>query len=149
MGVMAAAVVAAEAFVIRTYQPADAEQVHALFAAGMRWYPEHGVGGPLHGFIESYIADAIADDLSANMEGVYLSKGSNFWCVIDQRTSSRTLGKIIGIVGAQALGTDPYGIGPGPVVELRRMSVHIGARGLGLASRLVQVLEDHARAHGF
>jgi GNAT superfamily N-acetyltransferase len=83
------------------------------------------------------------------MKEVYFNARSNFFCAVDHRPASPTHGKIIGIVGAQALGEDPYGAHPNePVLELRRMSVHNGARKLGLGTKLVAVLEEHARCHG-
>ena len=148
-----------EPYLTRSFEPADLEQVHALFAAGMRFYHDHGISEKMRLGWEKYIQHAIDDDLSVNMDTVFLSENSNFWCTVDQRLDSPTFGDLIGIVGGEELGREgaPGSSGkPWPVdnsaertMELRRMSVHINSRGLGLATHLVETLEEFARRRGF
>ncbi|KAJ1486708.1 acyl-CoA N-acyltransferase [Baffinella frigidus] len=149
-GLPAVASAPSDPVLIRTFAVEDAEQVHKVFADGMMAYPEHVDGGVLAPFVKNYISSAIADDLNpeGGMKKTFLEGSSSFWCAVDQRKDSPTHGRIIGIVGGQALDTDPYKTCPEPVMELRRMAVHAGARGLGVASALVKTLEDHARARG-
>ena len=82
------------------------------------------------------------------MREVFLDGDSRFWCAVDVRAGSATRGSVIGIVGGQALEADPFKTWPGRVIELRRMSVSSSARGLGVATALVEVLETHSRACG-
>ena len=69
---------------IRRFQPEDTAQVQAIFAAGMRWYPEHQPGQPLNPFIEGYIAAAIADDLdpAAGMQATFIDGKSCFFVAV-------------------------------------------------------------------
>lgn len=138
------------AFVIRRFQPEDTAQVQAIFAAGMRWYPEHQPGQPLNPFIEGYIAAAIADDLdpAAGMQATFIDGKGCFFVAVDQRAGTPTSGEVIGTVGGQALPADPFRTWDGPVIELRRMSVHANARGLGVATQLTAALEAHAWVAG-
>ena len=138
----------ADAVLIRTYEPADAAQVQQLFADGMR--DAHSVEGgaappcsDAHAvFIVAYVNHGV-EDLKANMQTVWFdtTPPGSFWCAVDRRAGSPTLGAIVGIVGGQALSAGE--------LELRRMAVHSGARGMGLATKMVGVLEAHAREHGF
>ena len=125
---------------IRAFQPADLDQVHELFANGMRDAHTTASADMLE-LLEAYIASGISDDLGANMQAVFLGERCGFWVVIDERAESPTKGRIIGTVGCQALDEAEC--------ELRRLSVHRGSRGLGLATRLIGVVEAHAKAHGF
>ena len=149
-GLPAVAISSSPPFWIRSFAVEDVEQVHKIFVEGMMAYPEHAPSAPLGQFVANYISSAIADDLNpaAGMPATFMEGSSHFWCAVDQRKDSSTHGAIVGIVGVQALDADPHKTWPGPVMELRRMSVTAGARGLGIASALVKTLEDHARAHG-
>ena len=63
---------------------------------------------------------------------------------------SPSYGELIGIVGGEELRTPwPIDQGAERTMELRRMSVHVSSRGLGLATHLVDTLEGFARDRGF
>jgi GNAT superfamily N-acetyltransferase len=141
---------------IRVWERADHAEVEALFGAGMRdAHSDEGGAAPcpardshLLEFLEAYIKKG-EGNLAASMEAEFFSTTppGNYWVAVDQRPDSATVGKIIGMVGAQC---GPSGAAHDTEeLELRRMSIHRSARGLGLAMRLVRVVEEHARQHGF
>jgi GNAT superfamily N-acetyltransferase len=117
--------------------PDDLPRVHELFAAGMHFYTDQ-LDPQLHGKLkknwEEYILNAMKDDL-ANISSVYL-EGGGFWVAVDTATN-----QIVGIVGAEKKTAS--------VVELRRMSVCMESRKIGLASGLIRVVEDFARMNCF
>ena len=113
-----------EAVVIRTYQARDYDQVWALHLEGVRdsraQYPDVDNSG-------------YEDDLR-NIERDYLCPGSNFWVV-------EADGRLIGMAAAQR--TDDC------TGRLRRMRVTRDWRRKGVATRLLNTVEEFCREQGY
>lgn len=115
---------------IRQYRVEDRAVVLELFAAGMLYYADFYPH--YREFWADYVAESSEDDL-ANIHGVYMVPGGNFWVATIND-------EVVGMVGLEL---KPEGAG-----ELRRMSVKAGARRYGVGRLLVTHLESWAKNHG-
>ena len=116
---------------IRTFRPADAEAVRAIFARGQM---DFAAGTPLEDAAREYVQHSLAADLS-DIPAHYLTPpGSHFW--VAERS-----GEIIGTVGVQRVNAEE--------AELRRMSVAGHLRRQGIGRRLLETVEEFCRRNGY
>jgi GNAT superfamily N-acetyltransferase len=116
---------------IRTFRPADADAVRALFARGQLDFAE---GTPLEADVRRYIEHSLAADL-ADIPANYVERPRSAFWVAEQ-------GSIIkGTVGIQQVDDSE--------AELRRMSVAGDIRRQGLGRRLLETVEEFCRREGY
>eukprot|EP00943_MAST-04B_sp_MAST-4B-sp1_P008418 g8418.t1 len=123
---------------IRTFRDQDIQEVKRIFISGMRLYcdplPE---GSVVKKMWLNYIDDAVNDDLS-NIDKVYFNKGKgHFWVAVDLKNNNQ----IVGCVGVERKSDE--------ICELRRMSVDVNNRKVGLGSKLVRVVEEFAAQNNY
>ena len=116
--------------IIRTFRPADLDQVLELFVIGLMEF-----AGDAEREVRSYVDNSLKDDL-ADIPGNYLSDPrSNFWV-------AESNGLVVGIVGIQPRELKEE-------AELRRMSVSSSIRRQGLGRRLLETTDDFCREQGY
>lgn len=82
-----------------------------------------------------FILDAMDYDLDLrDIPGQYLRRGGQFWV-------AEVDGEVVGTVGVRPSAPD--------VAELRRLYLLAERRGLGLGRRLIEIVIDWARSHGY
>ena len=114
---------------IRSFQPPDAAAVRRLFASSLVDFASR-----LEDTVRGYIQRSLADDLS-DIPGHYLNEpGSHFWV-------AEFDSEIVGMVGVQRRTDDE--------AELRRMSVAIRSRRLGIGRKLLETTEAFCRDQGY
>ncbi|ETN00321.1 hypothetical protein PPTG_18026 [Phytophthora nicotianae INRA-310] len=123
--------------VIRQYRSLDHEEVVQLYLNGMRSYSFEGEDEASKTLWEQVRQASVNSDL-ADIEGVYLTSGGNFWVAVV--SSSDREEEVIAMVGLQ--------LHSGDLGELRCMSVKEGYRRVGLGRKLLKHLEDWAQTHG-
>ncbi|TYZ59232.1 hypothetical protein PybrP1_010852 [[Pythium] brassicae (nom. inval.)] len=114
--------------VIRQYCTKDHAAIVELFSSGMLLYATENFD-----FWQGYVDSSVKDDL-ANVHGVYIQPGGNFWVATIED-------EIVGMVGLEAK--------PEREGELRRMSVKNSARRYGVGRLLVAELERWAKESGY
>jgi GNAT superfamily N-acetyltransferase len=115
---------------IRAYQPADYEQVAALWARINRELAP----ADLREAFEQYIAGPLTEELRRLPQVFSPAKRNRFWVVtLDD--------EIIGTFGIESRSRE--------TTELRRMYLARHHRGTGLAQRMLEYAEARARALGF
>ena len=116
--------------IIRTFRPADLDQVLELFVSGLMEF-----AGDAEREVRSYVDNSLKDDL-ADIPGNYLSDPrSNFWV-------AESNGLVVGIVGIQPRELEEE-------AELRRMSVSSSIRRQGLGRRMLETTDDFCREQGY
>jgi len=116
--------------IIRTFRPADLDQVLELFVSGLMEF-----AGDAEREVRSYVDNSLKDDL-ADIPGNYLSHPrSNFWV-------AESNGLVVGIVGIQPRELEEE-------AELRRMSVSSSIRRQGLGRRLLETTDDFCREQSY
>ena len=114
---------------ICSFQPSDAGAVRRLFVSSLIDFANR-----LEDTVRSYIQRSLSDDL-ADIPGHYLNEpGSHFW--VAELDSD-----IVGMVGIQRR-TDEE-------AELRRMSMAIRSRRLGIGRTLLETSEAFCRDQGY
>ena len=116
--------------VFRYYQTSDYEQVAALWSRINRELAPVG----MEELFEQYIATTITGELVHLSEVFSGAKKNAFWVVEHQ-------GGIVGCFGIESHS--------GTNTELRRMYLDREFRGAGIAKRMLECAEDHARSLGF
>jgi GNAT superfamily N-acetyltransferase len=117
-------------FTIRAYKNTDYEEVVALFTRINRELAPAN----MRDLFEQYIATAISGELRELQNIFSEAKRNGFWVVeID--------GHIVGMFGTESRSDDS--------TELRRMYLDRSYRGRGIAQRMLQCAEAHARDLGF
>uniref|UniRef100_K3XAQ4 N-acetyltransferase domain-containing protein n=1 Tax=Globisporangium ultimum (strain ATCC 200006 / CBS 805.95 / DAOM BR144) TaxID=431595 RepID=K3XAQ4_GLOUD len=122
---------------LHQYLPQDRAAVVELFRDGMMHYTNEG--DPQYSVWENYVKSSMESDL-ADIEGVYLSNGGNFWVAL--ATSSDDDQKIV-----RTLAIEKKQLGG--VGELMRVSVHSAFHRFGIGRLLLHHGETWARTNKF
>jgi N-acetylglutamate synthase-like GNAT family acetyltransferase len=116
--------------VFRRYQPADYDQVAALWSRINRELAPAG----MEELFEHYIATTISGEL-VRLQDVFCDAKKNAFWVVDRQ------GAIVGCFGIEAHSDTN--------TELRRMYLDREFRGAGIAKRMLECAEEQARTLGF
>uniref|UniRef100_K3XAQ8 N-acetyltransferase domain-containing protein n=1 Tax=Globisporangium ultimum (strain ATCC 200006 / CBS 805.95 / DAOM BR144) TaxID=431595 RepID=K3XAQ8_GLOUD len=129
---------------IRQFQQEDLKDVVTLFSDGMMYYAQEG--HPQYTVWVDYIKETLATDL-ADVEGHYMARDGNFWVATmlpEHGNASDVNSSEPVTVGILGINKKPDGVG-----ELRRMSVKLEYRRYGIGKRLIDHVEQWAKAHSY